>query len=188
MPPPPHPPFGPEPSPDQTFPLATLLTQSRRTGRASTKLSANSHHWIGKNSPPDHQSAHPKFWRRYDTSPIADPVFRGATWCAAGHSAMRRRRPTCQDKNDRERVSIPPLSQAPGASRVVGSARFLVDDSFRRRHILRSRPRLLRFETFPTDRVPRHRDDIAQSSCWSFEQRFGRNKKERPALLLRRSR
>src|SRR6266850_1914210 len=183
-----HTPRGPDPKSDQTFLLATLLTQSRRPGRASTRLSANSRHWIGKNPPSDHQSAHPKFWRRYDTSPIADPVFRGAAWCAVGPCAARRRRPTCLDKNYRERVSIPPLSQVPCASRAAGSARFLVDDSFRRRHILQSRSRLLRFETFPTDRVPRHRDDIGQNSCRFFEPRFVRNKKEQSALLLRRSR
>src|SRR6185437_4184795 len=145
-----YPPVGPDPKSDQTFLLAILLTQSRRTGRASTRLSANSHHWTDKNPPPDHQSARPKFWRRYDTSPIADPVFRGAAWGAVGDSATRSKRPTCLDKNYRERVSIPSLSQVPCASRAVDSARFLVNDSFRRRHILRSRSRLLRFETFPT--------------------------------------
>src|SRR4029077_2335199 len=173
-----YPPLGPDPKSDQTFLLAILLTQSSRTGRASIRLSANSHHWTGKNPPPGHQSAYLKFWQRHDTSPIVDSVFRAAAWCAAGHSATRRRRPTCLDKNYRERVSIPPLSQVPCASRAAGSARFLADDSFRRRHILRSRSRLLTFETFPTERVPRHRDDTAQNSCWFFEPKFGRNKKE----------
>src|SRR5438874_13810455 len=76
-------------------------------------------------------------------------MFRVATWCAARRAATRKKRPAFPDKNDRERVSIRQMTGASCASRAVNSAQFLTDDSFPRHHILRSRSRLLDFETFP---------------------------------------
>src|SRR5258705_705349 len=183
-----HTPLGPDPKSDQTFLLATLLTQSRRTGRVSTRLSANSHHWIGKNPPSDRQSAHQKFWRRYDTSPIADPMFRGAAWCPIGHSATRRRRPVCPDKNNQARVSSRPMSETPCASRAADWAQSLANDNFLHRRTSRFRSRLLRFEMFPNYCGARHRDGKEQNGRHFFVPEFGRNKKNQSAKLQGRPR
>src|SRR4029453_9980981 len=99
--------FGLGPRPDQIFGLATWLTLSLLAGRASTRLSANNRHWTGKSARPDRRSAHPKYWQRYDTSPIVDPMFCAGRWCAAGRVATPRRLPLCPDKSDPARVSIP---------------------------------------------------------------------------------
>src|SRR5215208_2357401 len=123
--PPVHSEFGLGPRPDQTFALAILLKRSPRAGRASTRLSANNRHWICKSARPDRRSAHPKYWQRYDTSLIVDPMFRAGTWSAAGRVATPRKLPLCPDKSDRARVSIPPVFEAPCATRGANLAPFL---------------------------------------------------------------
>ncbi|PYL68516.1 MAG: hypothetical protein DMF20_00510 [Verrucomicrobia bacterium] len=141
-------------------------------------MCANNRHWSGKNPQPDRQSAHPKLWRRCDTSPIVDPMFRVATWCAARRAATRKKRPAFLDKNDRERASIRQMTGASCASRAVNSAQFLTDDSFPRHHISRSRSRLLDFETFPNHPARLHPGDIEEDSYRIFGPKPRRNKRE----------
>src|SRR5262245_9986860 len=113
-------------------------------------------------------------------------MFRAAAWCAVGLAATRRRLPACLDKNDRERVLIRRISEDSCATRVASSAQFSAADSFRRRHISRSRSRLLSIETFPNRRVPRHRDGKEQNRRQFFEPKSGRNKKEQLRMPARR--
>ena len=145
--PPVHSGFGLGPRPDQTFALATLWTRSRRAGRASTRLSANNRHWTCKSARPDRRSAYLKYWRRYDTSQIVDPMFRAGKWCAAGPVATPRRLPVCPDKSDRARISIPPVFQAPCASRGANWAPFSGGGSSQRHYTSRSRLLFLHFGT-----------------------------------------
>ena len=181
-------PLGSDPRSDQTFALATLLMQSRRACHASTRSSASNRHGIGKSPRPDRRSARPKFWQLRDTFPIVDPMFCAAGWCEADRAAMRRRRPACLDKNDRERVLIRRMSEAPCASRVADLAQFLGDDNCQCRHTSRPRSSLLRFETIPNHRVPRHRDGKEQTRHCLFGPKSGRNKKEESAKLRGRPR
>ena len=162
---------------DQTFALTTLLTRSLRAGRASTRLSANNRHWTCKSARPDRQSAHPKYWQRYDTSPIGDPMFRAGTWCAAGRVATPRRLPLCPDKSDRARVSIPPGFEAPCATRGANLAPFLGDGNFQRRYASRSQLLLLHFGTSLKE-CAYHRRSGTRRNCRRFlEPGFDRGKK-----------
>ena len=170
--------FGLGPRPDQTFALATLLTLSLRAGLASTRLSANNPHWTGKSARPDRQSAHPKYWQRYDTFPIVDPMFRAGTWCAAGRVATPRKLPLCRDKSDRARVSIPPGFEASCATRGANLAPFLGNGNFRRRHTSRSRSLLLHFGTSLKE-CAYHRRNGTRRNCRRFlEPGFDRGRKE----------
>ena len=163
---------------DQTFALTTLLTRSLRTGRASTKLSANNRHWTCKSARPHRQSAHPKYWQRYDTSPIVDPMFRAGTWCAAGRVATPRRSPLCPDRSDRARVSIPPVFQAPCATRGANWAPFLGDGNSQRRYTSRSRLLLLHFGTSLEECGYHRRGGIKRNCHRLLEPGFDRGKKE----------
>ena len=163
---------------DQTFALATLLMRSLLAGRASTRSCANNRHRTGKSARPDRQSAHPKYWQRYDTSPIVDPMFRAGTWCAAGRVATPRRLPLCPDKSDRARVSIPLGFEAPCATHAANLAPFLGNGNCRRRHTSRSRLLLLHFGTSLKD-YGYHRRDGTRRNCGRFlEPGFDRGKKE----------
>jgi len=163
---------------DQTFALTTLLTRSLRAGRASTRLSANNRHWTCKSARPDRQSAYPKFWQRCDTFPIVDPMFRAGTWCAVGRVATPRRLPLCPDRSDRVRVSIPPVFQAPCATRVANWAPFLGDGNSQRRYTSRSRLLLRHFETSLKECGYHRRGGTRRNCRRSLEPGFDRGKKE----------
>lgn len=163
---------------DQTFALTTLLTRSLRAGRASTRLSANNRHWTCKSARPDRQSAHPKYWQRYDTSPIVDPMFRAGMLCAAGRVAMPRRSPPCPDKSDRARVSIPPAFQVPCATRGANWAPFSGDGNSQRRYTSRSRLLLLHFGTSLEECGHHRRGGTRRNDRRFLEPGLDRGKKE----------
>src|SRR6266480_4348826 len=106
----------PDRSWDQISLSVIWWTKSCRVDRASIKSCADSRHLNGKNLPQHYRFDRPKFLPRRGTSLIVDPMFRAAESCAVGQFSRREKRPTCQDKNNRERAAIPPALPVPSAS------------------------------------------------------------------------